>query len=113
MKIELKTTIIIGTLALLLLVAIGYIGLSEYTKYKTQQQLKVYQQGIEYGYQQTIITIMQQGATCQSVPLFANNQTLTMIPLECVYSTAIQCKEVPIQFNNKTINLIAKECLKQ
>jgi len=36
------------------------------------------------GYQIAILTIMQRASTCQTVPLFYNNQTINLIAVECL-----------------------------
>jgi len=40
--------------------------------------------GIEYGAQQTVITIAQQAATCNPVPLTVGNDTINLIAIECL-----------------------------
>jgi len=66
-------TITIIVLAVLLAVAFGYIGFIEYQKYNNQQQLSVFQQGAQYGYEQAIIQVAQQAVTCEQVPLRIEN----------------------------------------
>lgn len=39
--------------------------------------------GVQYGYEQTILTIMQQASTCQAVPLTYGNQTINLVAVEC------------------------------
>ena len=51
---------------------------------KQQEQLTVYQQGAQYGYEQAIIQVVQQAATCQQVPLRIQNQTINMIAVDCL-----------------------------
>lgn len=40
-------------------------------------------QGQTEGYQYAILSIAQQAATCQSVPLTVGNQTINLVALEC------------------------------
>ena len=112
-KIWSKTTIMIVLLAVLLVLAIGYIAANEYTKVKSQRELAIYQQGATAGAQQTVAYLFQQGSSCQAIPLFMNNQTMTMIPIECIYNQAKTCKPLPLVVNNQTVDLIATECLQQ
>ena len=50
-------------------------------------------QGVEFA----ILSIMQQAATCQTVPLTFGNQTINMIAVECLQQTQGQQVEEPIQ----------------
>jgi len=79
-----KQKIAILVLAILLILAIAYISMGRYFQNKEQKQLAVFQQGAQYGYQQAIIQIMQQALTCQQVPMFAQNQTINLIAVECL-----------------------------
>lgn len=81
-KINNKT--IIWVLAILLILTVAYVGIEKYQQNKQQEQLVIFQQGAQYGYQQAIIQIMQQASTCQQVPMFAQNQTINMIAVECL-----------------------------
>jgi len=81
-KISNKTIIL--ALAILLILAISYIGVGKYNQRQMQKQVLVYQQGLQAGYQQAIIQIMQQAVTCQQVPLFAQNQTMNIVAVECL-----------------------------
>ena len=72
-----KNKIIIIILAILLVLAVGYIFKDKYTESKIQQ-------GIQLGYQQAIIQIIQQVITCQQVPLRIGNQTINIIAVDCI-----------------------------
>lgn len=98
-------------LAVLLALTLGYIGLSEYNKMKSQKELSIFQQGVKSGSDQTLLYLFQQGLACQSIPLFINNQTLTMIPIECVYNQALTCEPLAVKVGGQTLNLIATQCL--
>ena len=76
--------ILIAVLMVLLLGAIGYIIYDKYSTYQLQKQISVYQQGAQLGYQQAIIQLMQNAATCQQVPVTYNNQTINVIAVECL-----------------------------
>lgn len=78
-----KTTSII-VLIILLIVAAGYIGFEKYQSYKQQEQLTIFQQGAQYGYQQAVIQVVQQAATCQQVPLTVEDKTINIIAVECL-----------------------------
>lgn len=70
--------------AVLLVIAIGYIGITKYQETQTQKQLAIYQQGAQAGYEQAIVQLIQQAATCQQVPVTFQNQTINMIAVECL-----------------------------
>jgi hypothetical protein len=111
-KMDRKTSIIV-LLALLLIIAIGYIGVSEYNRLKSERELGIYQQGVKSGGDQTLLYLFQQGSTCKPIPLFVNNQTITMIPIECVYNQAATCNPLAVTVKNQTLNLVATECIQQ
>ena len=50
-------------------------------------------QGIEFA----VLSIMQQAATCQTVPLTFENQTINMIAVECLQQAQDQQVEEPAQ----------------
>jgi len=79
-----STTIIIAVLLVLLALSLCYIGYTEYSKRNLQQQVSVYQQGMQAGYEQGIIQVAQQAATCQQVPLRVGNQTINIIAVGCL-----------------------------
>lgn len=76
--------ITISVLAVLLLGSIAYIIYDKYQQKQTEEKFGIYQQGAEFGYQQAVLQIMQQMATCQQVPVTYNNQTLHAIAAECL-----------------------------
>lgn len=83
MKINKQIWAIIA-LAVLLVGALVYIGISKWNEAKQQEQLGIYQQGAQYGYEQAIIAVAQQAATCQKVPLKIENQTINIIAVDCL-----------------------------
>lgn len=82
-----KTELTIAVLVVLLVVTSGYIVISKYNEKKQQEQLSVFQQGAQYGYEQAIIQVAQQAVTCQQVPLRIQNQTIEIIAVECLQKT--------------------------
>ncbi|MBW2990014.1 hypothetical protein KY358_06895 [Candidatus Woesearchaeota archaeon] len=79
-----KQTMVIAALALLLILALSYICIGMYIRNRQQEQLAVFQQGAQYGYEQAVITIIQQAATCQQVPVFIQNQSMNLVAVECL-----------------------------
>lgn len=79
-----KQRIIMLVLLILLVISIGYIVNDKYQTKKQEEQLTIFQQGAQYGYQQAVLQVAQQAATCQQVPLQIQNQTINMIAVECL-----------------------------
>lgn len=78
-----KQTFVIIILIILLVVAAGYIV---YTKFQASQQQKMLSVA-QFGYQQAIIEIMEQALKCEQVPLYAGNDTLNIVAVECLQQT--------------------------
>ncbi len=81
MKNQKELTIV---LAILLILAVGYIVIDKYTTYKEQKEQELIQQGAQKGYEQAILQIAQQAATCNQVPLLVGNQSLNIIAVDCI-----------------------------
>ena len=79
-----KTNTLIIVLIVLLALAIGYIGYGAYTRWKQQKDLSTFQAGANYGAQQTVAYLYQQVASCQQVPVTANNQTINVVAIQCL-----------------------------
>jgi flagellar basal body-associated protein FliL len=75
-----KERIIIIVLAVLLLVAAGYIGYA----YVAGMQQNAFSQGAQYGYSQSVVDLLKQASTCQEVPVRYQNLTLNMVAVECL-----------------------------
>ena len=82
-KIEINKSIMISIICLLIL-SMGYIGISEWNKRQTEKQSEVYQAGASYGYELAIVQIIQQATTCQQIPLKFKNQTVNIIAVDCL-----------------------------
>jgi len=54
--------------------------------YIVKNQITGYNKGVE----DAVITIMQQAATCQQVPLIFGNQTMNMVWVECFQQPQFQ-----------------------
>ena len=75
-----KERIVIVVLVIILLIAAVYIGIR---KYEDSQQ-STFKQGAQSGYEQAIVTIMQQAATCKPVPVHAGNVSMNLFATECL-----------------------------
>ncbi len=79
-----KIVIAIIVLSVLLVGALSYIGYSFYSDAKLQNQMEIYQGGAQYGYEQAIAQLVQAVSSCEPVPVTYNNQTVNLIPVECL-----------------------------
>ena len=87
-KMFFEATVVI--IVVLALVIAGMFVNSWYTRRmakEQQEQIGIFQQGAQYGYEQAIIQVIQQAVTCQQVPLIVGNQTINMIAVECLQQT--------------------------
>ena len=81
-KFNQKTLVIV--LVVLLALALVYIVFDKFVDYQERRQFEAYQEGAQDGYQQAIVQMMQQLATCQPVPLYAGNVTINAVAMECL-----------------------------
>ncbi len=82
-----KLSKVVIILAILLIIAVGYIAVDKYSAAKQKEELGIFQQGAQYGYEQAIVQVAQQAATCQQVPLRIGNQTINIIAVDCLQKT--------------------------
>jgi len=83
-KLNQKT--ITAFLIVLLILAIVYIAFDKFQESRAQEKYEAFQEG----YEQAILQIMQELSTCQPVPLFIGNQTITAVSVECLQQTPEQ-----------------------
>ena len=76
--------IFVGILVVCLVFAVGYIVFDKYQEAQQEEQLGIFQQGAQYGYEQAIVQLVQQAVTCQQVPISIENQTVNLIAVECL-----------------------------
>ena len=79
-----KKNLIIVILIILLAIAVIYFGYSKYAAWKQQKDLSLYQQGAVFGYEQAVSQLYTAAANCQQVPVFYQNQTITVVAVECL-----------------------------
>lgn len=72
--------IVIIVLAVLLVLAVGYIGFGKYQ----ERNMAIYQQGEKAGYQRAIIQLYQHAAACEQVPIIVEDKSLSVISVECL-----------------------------
>jgi hypothetical protein len=71
-------------LVVLLVLTVGYITFDKYSNYNQEKNIGIYNQGAQYGYEQAIIQVAQQVATCQQIPLKVQNQTINIVAVDCL-----------------------------
>ena len=79
-----KQRLVILFLVAALVVSLAYIAVNRYEEARQSEQTNIFQQGLQTGYQQAIIEMMQQASTCQQVPLYAGNTTLKIVAVDCL-----------------------------
>jgi len=79
-----KIGITVVILIVLLMASLSYIGYTEYSRRNDQKQISAFQQGAQAGYEQAVVQVAQQAATCQQVPLRVENQTINVVAVECL-----------------------------
>ena len=82
---DVKNTVIF-VLIVVLVIALGYISFEKWKDKKSEQEINIFKQGTQYGYEQAVLDMMQRATTCQPVRLFAEggNVSIDMIATECL-----------------------------
>jgi len=83
MKKPLKIIIIV---AVILVILVG--GFFTLRAYQGNRDAIVFSNGIQYGYAQAIVQLMNMSLSCQPVPLYAGNATLEVIAVDCLQQQA-------------------------
>jgi hypothetical protein len=81
---KIDKNVMIIALAVLLVIAILYIGISSYSSYKEQKNVAIFEQGAQAGYTQAITQLVNMVMTCQQVPLSAGDNSINVIAVECL-----------------------------
>ena len=71
-------------ISVLFVVAAGYIGYGFYSESRVTEQVAIYQQGAQVGYEQAVIQMYQQANSCQQVPLTVDNNTIGLVAVHCL-----------------------------
>ncbi len=83
-KMKEKNVWVIAALVVLLLAAVAYIAIDKYSDKKVERDNLIYQQGVQAGYQQTVIQIANSVSSCQQVPLVVGNRTVNIVWIDCL-----------------------------
>ena len=71
-------------MAVLLIGAVGYIVYDNYSESKVKNEQMIFQQGINLGFQQSVVSLYQQAQKCEPIPVTVDNQTIVMIAVDCL-----------------------------
>ena len=85
--------VVMVVMALLLIIAIGYIANIKYQQSKQQELASAYNQGI----QDAVVKIASQAVTCQTVPLQIGNNTINLVTVACVQKELAAQQESAVQ----------------
>ena len=81
---RINSKVVIAILIVLVVLLAGYVVMDRISQAREKEKLGIFQQGIAYGYEQAVVQLMQQAATCQQVPVSFENQTLNLVAVECL-----------------------------
>lgn len=80
-----KTLILVIIEFFIIVILFSYIVSSQYaSKKQGQENQAIYQRGLQDGFAQAVIQVIQQSGTCNPVPLFAGNATANLINIACL-----------------------------
>jgi len=82
-----RKTVTIWILAVLLAIALIYMGCSMYQNRQLVKQNAAANYGYQVGYGTAVSSLMQEAATCQAVPVTLGNQTMNLVAVECLQTT--------------------------
>lgn len=75
--------ILVVVLIILLLLVGGYFGVKAYSKHKFNKELGIFQQGVNYGYTQAVLQIINVSDSCQPFPIYVGNETRELVSVTC------------------------------
>ncbi len=82
-----KRDVLLLSLVIVIVLLLGFLA---YLFLVTPALNGLITRGYNQGAQEAILTIAQQVATCQQVPLTVGNQTINLIAVECLQQQAAQ-----------------------
>lgn len=84
METKMKSTKFSKILILIILILLAYIAYSKINAKMESDKIDA----VKIGYQQAIIDLAQNVATCQQVPLIIGNQTINVVAVKCLQEKA-------------------------
>ena len=79
-----KTTVIIGILSLLLIIAAGYIALEKYQEFRRGENMNAYVQGYNQGVVDTVLSLLRQTDNCNPAAVNFGNFTREIVDTACI-----------------------------
>ena len=61
---------------ILLILAVTYIGIVSYNKYKLGKDQELYTQGAIFGYSEAVSQVYEEAQSCKEIPVSYNNNTI-------------------------------------
>lgn len=83
MKKERKKILIITLIVIVLLVG-AYFGYRAYYNMRADRNLYIFEQGMEYGYTQAILQVINISYNCEPFPVYAGNESRELISVDCL-----------------------------
>jgi hypothetical protein len=84
MKIILNQKLLIIALVTLVILLAGYIGADVYSGYMIGTMNSAYTVGYQDGMTAAIQQIMTEASSCEPVPIYLGNNSMNLIPVECL-----------------------------
>jgi len=78
-----KTKLSIAVLAVLLAIAIGYIGWDKFQEEKALEVMQAYRQGYNQGIRDTVVSLLQQTENCNPTTINLGNFTRRVVDTAC------------------------------
>ena len=70
----------IGILIIVLILVVGYYGLNYYNNFSQE----IYEDGINYGMEYALVSILTEAVKCQQIPIDYQNETYNLFLVECL-----------------------------
>jgi flagellar basal body-associated protein FliL len=79
---------IVIVVAVILVVLVA--GFFAFRAFQGNRDSVVFSNGVQYGYAQAIVQLMNMSLSCQPVPLYAGNATIDVIAVDCLQQAPVQ-----------------------
>jgi hypothetical protein len=76
-----KRFIIVAVILILLFG--GYLGVKAYNNSQQKKGLKIFEQGIKYGYTEALLQIINISDKCQPFPVYVGNNSRELVSVTC------------------------------
>ncbi len=73
---------------IVLIISVGvFFGIKEYKEWRFKKNVQIFQQGVNYGYAQALIQIINVSDSCKPFPVYVGNETRELISVTCYKNT--------------------------